>query len=357
MGFFADIEIIVLFLFLLLLWFITGIYMASASTELMKYTKNDPSIATAQSYAFWGSFITFTLFGLGVILLIGFVILLIFAPELLIGVGVEGAVDVGAEVGIEAAEDVGENVVETGVKKVIKKGAKKALKEEKKKKSSSWITDIIYIFLYGAIALLLLNGVLAIIATIHIDSSSLKSSVKSAYNDLVDAAIISISTVGIIIIIYFLRKYLAHKKETRQQQKDTEHSVQIQQQAIETKQEQAAEAQEETQQLQVAEQQLQATKGTITKKDIVKLKKQVHQQVVKQFKNSNVYKTVNDSYNNSLQKIQQGIVTSQNYIQQGQDFVNTANDFYNNASGVASSLYGNAKSFSSSLSSLGKKFL
>jgi hypothetical protein len=199
MGLLSDIETIVLLLFLLLLWFITGIYMADASTDLDKEKGSNSNLASAQTAAFWGAFITLGLASLAILLIILLVILLIFFPEVFLAAGAEDAAETAAvEAGEEGAE-VAESV------------AKKELKSTTKKKSSL-VSDIIYFFLIGAMILLIINGILAVSSAVHIDASGVKSTVQSAYHDVVVAAVISLGTVGVILIIHFTNIYLSKKK-------------------------------------------------------------------------------------------------------------------------------------------------
>jgi hypothetical protein len=232
MALLHDIEIIALIFFLLFLWFITGIYMANASSGLHGSRNINGNLHSAYYDAFWGAFITLGLFSLAVVLVVIVIVLVIFFPEVLALGAVGGEAAEGAEVGIEGSEaaiegaeegiegseaaiegaEEGEAAAKKVAKKVTKKGEEETHKTEKKK-SKSWIDDIIYLFFYGAAFLLTINGILAVLCAINIDSSGMKSSVGGPFHDAVIAAVLSLGTIGVMVLVFLLSHYLSHRKQ------------------------------------------------------------------------------------------------------------------------------------------------
>lgn len=367
MGLLSDIGIILLVFFLLFLWFITGIDMAGASTDLSKYTKQDKKIASAQTNAFWGAFVTFTLLALGIILIITFVVLIIFFPEVFLVFGAEGAADVaveatveeGTELGAELATEAAEEAVEEGEnlgEKALKKGVKKTVEKKKPKKSKrSWIQDIVYGFLFVAMGLLIFNGILAVLCAIDIDESTMKSQVHRAYRDAVDAAVISFTTVGLIIIFYILEQWWVKHRAAEKQESLAEKEVQTQEKAQEKQEEKEEDKKEKAEEKELK-------KEGYSVADIKKYTDNMRLT----FKNNLTTSATNyannlatsiPSYNSVVNSVNNLNQSYNNTVQSAQAALNQGKSIYKSANNALSSVTSTASSIGSSFSSLTKKLL
>lgn len=166
---------------LILIWIIAGGFITQANVKLSQY-KNDQSLSRAYWASFWAAFITWTLIGISLIL-VALSVLGVFA---LFGSG---------------AGEAGVAVEGTEVEALAKTGAKS-------KKSKGLIGTGVslgaMIFLFCALALVILTGVLAAIAASTIAKSSTynssNSTLQKAYKDCIISACMCLGAAGLLII-------------------------------------------------------------------------------------------------------------------------------------------------------------
>lgn len=198
---------------LVILWIISGSYVTRASIYLNSYKNMDEFLARAYSFTWWASFVTW--------FLVAVFILLIFLSVIgLVALFGSGAGEAG--VAVEGAE--GAEVAETGTL-----ARARSLREKIPDEGISWFTIGFLIF---ALALVSTTGVLAAIAATDMTYSShfnpSISKLKTAYNDCIIAAVISLGAGGILvigIITYFIVGYTREQRieaEQRQQEKQNQ---------------------------------------------------------------------------------------------------------------------------------------
>lgn len=191
---------------LILLWIVAGGYITQANVFLTSYRDRDEYLHRAYWLTFWGAFVTWTLIGIFIIL----VILSVLGVVALFGTGVGEA---GAAEGAEAEEISAENGTKlSGEKKV------------------SWFTIAFLVF---ALILISITGILAAISA----SSMVKSShfnfnvdkLKRAYDNCVIAASMCIGAAGVLIIgiIIYLIVGTVQRKKIKSQEQQIERKEQI----------------------------------------------------------------------------------------------------------------------------------
>ena len=232
---------------LMLIWIIAGGFVTQASVFLTPFKNKDDDLNRAYWFAFWAAFITWSLVGIFIIL----IILSIIGVVALFGSGV-GEAEVAVEGGAVTAEEIG--------------AAKVAKSSKGKGAVSTGISWFTIIFLGFALILVTTTGILAAIAA----SSMIKSSnydpsnhkLSTAYTDCIVSASLCLGAAGILIIgiiVYLIvgeqkKKKIQQQKELaqKQHQLNVQEVEQLRMRAIQQK---AAQQAAQQQQLQQAKQQ------------------------------------------------------------------------------------------------------
>lgn len=177
---------------LIVLWIIAGGFVTQANVKLGPYRNDDDQLSTAYWRTFWAAFITWTLVGLIIILII--LVLIGVVTLFATGVGEVGAVAVG---GTTAAVTTATTVATKAASTALKANASKGVI----KTGISWVTIL---FLIVALILVSLTGILAATAASSIVSSPNydpnNEKLSKAYTNCVIAAIMCLGTAGVLII-------------------------------------------------------------------------------------------------------------------------------------------------------------
>lgn len=199
----SSVWIFLLAVILLTIWIITGGYVTQANVYLTPY-KKDPDLSQAYGDTFWAAFITWLIVGIFVLL----VILAIVGIVALFGTGV-GEVGVAAEAGGVAEES-------SAVSEVQSKPGFNYNQYKPGARTISWTS---FIFLLGAIILVGVTGIYAAAAARHIAASSMYNpnnyKMKKAYDNCIKAAVLSLGSVGLLIIVtigYFIYQYVQRRR-------------------------------------------------------------------------------------------------------------------------------------------------
>lgn len=232
---------------LVILWIISGGFITQANVFLDPYMNKDNNLHDAYWYTFWGAFVTWTLIGIFIII----IILSVIGVVALFGSGI-GEVGVAAEEGAVVEEGAlsragniyrspqGQNVISTGV---------------------SWFTIAFLIF---ALILVATTGILAALAASSISKSSNfkpdMSKFNTAYTDCIIAASLCLGAGGLLIlgiIIYFIigeeRQRIINAQKKKIQEERTLELEQLNQLKIQARREKLAEQATFRQQLQQAQ--------------------------------------------------------------------------------------------------------
>ena len=187
---------------LVLIWIVAGGFITKTNVSLGPYKNTDDDLHNAYWYSFWAAFVTWTLIGIFIIL----VILSVIGVVALFGSGA-GEAGVAAEGGAAAAE--GGVAAESG----IAAEEEATLEEGKSKKGAiatgvSWFTIAFLIF---ALILVGITGVLsALTASSMVKSPNYdptNSKLKTAYTDAIISASMCLGAAGLLIIgiiVYFI---------------------------------------------------------------------------------------------------------------------------------------------------------
>lgn len=240
---------------LVIIWIIAGGFITQSNVFLGPYKNTDNYLHDAYWYSFWAAFVTWTLIGIFIILVILSVIgvLALFGS----GVGEAGAAAEGGAAAVEGTEvataaELGTST-KTGKSSKAKKGVSTGI---------SWITIG---FLAFALILVAITGILsALTASSMVKSPNYDptiSKLKTAYTDAIVAASISLGAGGLLIIgiiVYFIvgeqrKKKIEAQKELAAKERALE-LHEIQQLKVQSIQEKAAEQAVHTQELQQAQQ-------------------------------------------------------------------------------------------------------
>ena len=177
---------------LVIIWIVAGGFITKTNVLLGPYKNDDDNFNNAYWYSFWAAFVTWTLIGIFIILVILSVIgvIALFGS----GVGEAGAV---AEGGIAATEGA-ETVTLAGV------GKKSASSKEGKGAISTGISWLTIGFLIFALILVGITGILsALTASSMVKSTNYDPSndkLKNAYNNAIIAASLCLGAGGLLII-------------------------------------------------------------------------------------------------------------------------------------------------------------
>ena len=172
---------IIFIVILLLIWIIAGGYITQANVYLGEFKNNDDLFKQAYDYTFWGAFITWTLVGIFILI----IILAIFGVVALFGSG------------------AGEAEVAAGEEESIYSKAYKQYQQNNSadQEGISWLTIT---FLFIALVLLSVTGILAAISAEDMTKSHFfdqnNNNIKVAYNNCVIAAILCLTSVGLIVL-------------------------------------------------------------------------------------------------------------------------------------------------------------
>lgn len=184
---------------LVIIWIIAGGYITKATIDIHPYENLDNDFKKARQYTYWGAFITWTLIGIFILL----VLLSVLGVVALFGSGAGEA---------EAAE-------EAEAKETSKLSSYS--KNFAGKKGTSWETIGFLVF---ALILVSISGVLAALSASSLGKSSnfdnTNSKMRSAYHSCVVAAILCLGAAGILIIgiiVYFIVGE-KRKKEVQEQE-------------------------------------------------------------------------------------------------------------------------------------------
>lgn len=166
---------------LIIIWIVAGGFVTQANTYLHHYRNDDKYMHSAYWYTFWAAFVTWTLIGIFILL----IILSIIGVVALFGTGVGEAGTAAEAAEVESAETMGKG----------KKSGKIA------GKTISWFTIAFLIF---ALFLVATTGILAAIAASDMVKSSsydnTNRKLTSAYQSCIISASVCLGAVGIIII-------------------------------------------------------------------------------------------------------------------------------------------------------------
>lgn len=178
---------IIFIVVLLLIWIIAGGYITQANVYLGEFKNNDNLFKQAYDYTFWGAFITWTLVGIFILI----IILAIFGVVALFGSGA-GEAEVAAG---EVKEE--ESIYSKVYKQYQQNNQPKAADQE----GISWLTII---FLFVALVLLSVTGILAAISAEDLTKSHFfdenNNNIKVAYDNCVIAAVLCLTSVGLIVL-------------------------------------------------------------------------------------------------------------------------------------------------------------
>lgn len=177
---------IIFVVLLLIIWIVAGGYITQANVYLGPLKNTDDLFLQAYNYTFWGAFITWTLIGIFILI----IILAIFGVVALFGSG-------AGEAEVAAGEVKEEESIYSRVYKQYQKNQPQQQPEE----GMSWLTII---FLVIALILLSITGILAAISAEDIAKSHAfdpnNNQIEVAYNDCVIAAILSLTSVGLVVL-------------------------------------------------------------------------------------------------------------------------------------------------------------
>lgn len=175
----------ILIVALLVIWIVCGYYITQASVDLTSYKSKDKDLDNAYWYTFWAAFVTWFLVGAAVLLIIGLIVLaIVAAPE-----------EAGGASAIEGLSGVVGQINELG-----------------------WIKWLAGWFVTGtlitATVLVALTGILAALAadSIHSSPELKEGGLKQAYDDCVIAAIIALTSVGLLLIAAIIFEILDYRK-------------------------------------------------------------------------------------------------------------------------------------------------
>lgn len=185
---------IIFIILLLVIWIIAGGYITQANVYLTPLKNTDDLFNQAYNYTFWGAFITWSLIAIFILI----IILAIFGVVALFGSG--------------AGEE------ESIYSKVYKQYQQNKQPEQE---GMSWLTII---FLFIAVVLLSITGILAAISADDMTRSHSfdenNNNIAVAYNDCVIAAILSLVSVGLLVlavIAYLFIGFLYERHKTASQ--------------------------------------------------------------------------------------------------------------------------------------------
>lgn len=196
---------------LVILWVIAGGYVTAANIKLSSYSDDDLDLHQAYWFTFWAAFVTWTLVGIFIILVILSVVGLValFGS----GVGEVGVAAEGAEGGVLASEELGSSQL-----------SEQYLKSQEQSGISQGISWLTLAFLIFALILVGITGILAAIAASSmVKSSNFKNTdakLTTAYTDCIIAASMCLGAGGILIIgtiTYFIVGYIREGKIKAQQ--------------------------------------------------------------------------------------------------------------------------------------------
>lgn len=216
---------------LLVIWVIAGGYITQTSRYVGYYKSNDTHLDSAYWYAFWAAFITWTLIGIFLLLVILAVagVIALFGS----GAGEAGGVAVAGEEAAVAGEREAGQLAKSGEKQLVKeeqnlernatknrsKGKGNNNKKQKNKKSSGFVTWCFFIF---SMLLVIVTGILSALSADQIQKSSLPhgsgTQLYIAYNSAIIAACMCLGAVGLIIIGMISYAVYTHKQNQKQQQ-------------------------------------------------------------------------------------------------------------------------------------------
>lgn len=194
---------------LVLIWIISGGFITQANVKLSSYKNKDDELHRAYWASFWASFITWTLVGIFIIL----VILSVLGIFALFGTGAGEA-----GVAVEGTESV-------ALKSASKAAGKGNEKGKGKGAVGTGISLVTVLFLLFALGLVILTGILSAISASSIakspNYSSSNADLNKAYKNCIISASMCLGATGIIligIITYFVIKEkkkgkVANKKE------------------------------------------------------------------------------------------------------------------------------------------------
>lgn len=179
-------------LILIVIWIIAGVYVTMASLALRPYRDYDEKFHRAYWFLFWAAFVTWTLVGIFVILIIATVV----GVAALFGTGVGEAATAG-----EAAE-----------------AGELSLSDVQIPQGFSWLTIGFLIF---AIILVGVTGVLAAAAAISLEESPMFDKTvegqEKAYNDAVIAAVVASVAAGVTTIALIVYAVLGWRSQERRE--------------------------------------------------------------------------------------------------------------------------------------------
>lgn len=253
---------------LVLVWVIAGGFITQSNVFLGPYKNKDDYLHKAYWYSFWAAFITWTLIGIFILLVILSVIgvVALFGS----GVGEAGAAAEGgavvAEGGVVAAEGAEAAEVAEFESTATKAAKGKSSKGKGKGAISTGVSWITIAFLVFALILVAITGVLsAITASSMVKSPNYDSNnnkLKTAYTDAIVAASICLGAGGLLIIgiiVYFIvgeqrKKKIQAQKELAAKERalELQEIHQLKAQSLQQKAAQQAANKQELQQAQQA---------------------------------------------------------------------------------------------------------
>lgn len=186
---------------LILIWVITGGFATQANVFLQDYKGSDNQMKQAYWLTFGVAFITWFLIGLAIVI----VCVMFFS-----GAGEAEVAEGGAEAGEEAEASEAEASEEKEGESETGKGQKNSM--------------LINIFFATAFLLVLTTGLLSTFAAAAIAKSpNYKSSIsklKKAYTNCIISAVLSMGSVGFLIIGYIVMKVMKNKKEKKRMESE-----------------------------------------------------------------------------------------------------------------------------------------
>lgn len=224
---------------LLLIWAVSGGFITSANVKLGSYKKEDTYLNNAYWNTFAAAFVTWTLIGIIILLIIlSFVgVVALFTS----GIG-EGTTIVGGEVvaGSEAGESIG-----SIVSKKAKSTAKGQLNEKQSKKDGgtggaggAGISNITIGILCFSLLLVTISGILGAVSASQIAKSPNYSKddkkLHDAYTDCIIAAVLCLGSAGLLLIVtlvalvsYERGRAKAKKIEAVRVKQEQEHALEV----------------------------------------------------------------------------------------------------------------------------------
>jgi hypothetical protein len=180
---------IILIVLLLIIWIIAGGYITQANVYLSPLKNTDNLFQQAYNYTFWAAFITWTLVGIFILI----IILAIFGVVALFGSG-------AGEAEVAAGEVKEEESIYSKVYKQYQKN-QSSQSSQPEESGMSWLTIV---FLFIAAILLSITGILAAISAEDMTKSHSfdenNNNIAVAYNDCIIAAILSLTSVGLLVL-------------------------------------------------------------------------------------------------------------------------------------------------------------